>query len=359
MKPLFVVLLLLALVVVVCMCTQTIHNSHNGEGAVKNTTIVPYLNHPIEKGKNLLFCSTFQIAWNELKETIIKEEIKLVEESGIVDNLNSGVSSKNDLSESDYVAHAGFGKDDILETINGELRKKFKENAPTLDEVLTDTDILAYAYLYKNLRFITEFEEIEKPLFFSPNGEGKDVRSFGIQKFNPEDHSEIAKQVSILSYVDDLDFILSLSSDSPYDEIILAMVKPEKTLLETITKVNERIEKTTPGSLKEDDVLKIPKVSFEAKHSYDELVGKFLKNEGFTDYFIAKAIQNTRFQLNQKGAIVESEAEIYLKKNGGEERYLVFSQPFLLMLREKGRTYPYLAIWFNDPELFELYEEKD
>ena len=82
-------------------------------------------------------------------------------------------------------------------------------------------------------------------------------------------------------------------------------------------------------------------------------------NKNFTDYFIAQAIQNTKFQLNQKGAILESEAEIHLKKNGGEKRYLVFSQPFLLMLREKGRTHPYLAVWFNNPELFETYKEKD
>ncbi len=57
--------------------------------------------------------------------------------------------------------------------------------------------------------------------------------------------------------------------------------------------------------------------------------------------------------MKSLNAILESEAEIPLKKNGGNERYLVFSQPFLLMLREKGRTYPLLAIWINNPELFE------
>jgi hypothetical protein len=53
--------------------------------------------------------------------------------------------------------------------------------------------------------------------------------------------------------------------------------------------------------------------------------------------------------MKSLNAILESEAEIPLKKNGGNERYLVFSQSFLLMLREKGRTYPHLAIWINNP----------
>lgn len=43
---------------------------------LKKTHITPHMEVPIQSGQNLVYCSTFQIAWNKLKDDIIQEDIK-------------------------------------------------------------------------------------------------------------------------------------------------------------------------------------------------------------------------------------------------------------------------------------------
>jgi hypothetical protein len=62
----------------------------------------------IYKGKNIIYCSTFQLAWNELRNNIVKEDIKLQGGENSVAKLNNALSTKNDISESNYVAIVDF-----------------------------------------------------------------------------------------------------------------------------------------------------------------------------------------------------------------------------------------------------------
>jgi hypothetical protein len=336
-------------------CQPGNENETDGQPALEATTVTPYLKHPMPETGNLIFCTTFQIAWDELKNKIIKSDISMVDETPMVGFLNEGTSGKVD--ENDYVAAAGFGRDNIVAIINGELKRKFGETVPTLQTEMEEDDILAYSYLFKNLLFAEEFEDIEHTVFFQ-GSESADIEVFGIEKYDPEVHEKMGEQVTILDYEDDLDFVLELATTSRDDIMVLAMVEPQKTLLETFEAVEERIAKAQPGIMKEDDVLKIPKMRFDIAHSYDELLNKTLKNRGFTDYFIAKAEHSIRFKLDQKGALLESDAEIMLKKNGNEGRYFVFSQPFMFYLKQKDAEYPYLAIWVNNPEILINTEKK-
>lgn len=323
-------------------------NHANNDPVYGATVVAPYLEHAVPKSHNLIYCNTFQIAWRELRDSIVGGPIAMEAEIPLVGFLNTGAVST--AAAADYVAMAGFGRDHIVASINGELVRKFGEAAPSIKTELEEDDILAYAYLFKNLLFEDEFEDIEQPLFFQ-GAASADVRAFGIEKFDHALHEKMGAQVRILDYQDDLDFILTLSTTSPTDIMVLALVEPRKTLLETYSAVEERIAHASPERLKKDDVLKIPKIAFDIEHSYGELLNKAFKNEGFTDYFIAEALQAIRFKLDQKGALLESESEIVLKKNGNEGRYLVFSQPFLLYLKEEDGPYPYLAVWVNDPEI--------
>ncbi|HEY9061094.1 MAG TPA: hypothetical protein VIO64_11435 [Pseudobacteroides sp.] len=47
-------------------------------------------------------------------------------------------------------------------------------------------------------------------------------------------HDNLSKQVIVYDYNNDSDFIIGLNSVSDNDEIILAMLNPKQTLLETI-----------------------------------------------------------------------------------------------------------------------------
>ena len=44
---------------------------------LKATIVTPVLDWPIEKGKNVIWCSTFQLAWNELRNGMVGEDVLL------------------------------------------------------------------------------------------------------------------------------------------------------------------------------------------------------------------------------------------------------------------------------------------
>ena len=322
---------------------------------LKTTMISSHMENKIVKGKNLVYCATFQLAWNELKEKITKEDIKLTDEPNIVPLLNKSLSTKKDLSDKDYVAMVGFGKDNILNKINEELKDKFGSDAPKVKENLEKDDILAYAYLYKNLKFKNEFEKLKEPIKFKTNGSTIDVKGFGLATTNDnEKRYDIARQIKIIDYKNEDDFIVKLVSESDKDEIILAKVASKDTLLETIDDVSGRIKGGKEENFGEKDILKVPSIDFYINHSYDELLDKGIKNKGFEEYGITKAVQDIRFKLNEKGAKLKSESRLIGTKSCPapiveKPKNLVFDKSYLIMLREKGAKYPYFAMWVENP----------
>jgi len=210
--------------------------------SLKKTIITPHMEQAIIKGKNILYCSTFQLAWNEFKDEVVKEDIKMTDEPSMVKILNKGLSTKADLSEKDYVAMAGFGKENIVEKINKELTKKFKNEATPV-EVIPPDGLMIYSFLYKNLEFKKEFESIIEPFPFHSDGQIYKVKAFGINDcVNPEcfdSHKKYVKQVDVLYYPgneiydmkpESIQFVIRLNTKDPKDEIILAKIKPEETI---------------------------------------------------------------------------------------------------------------------------------
>jgi hypothetical protein len=322
--------------------------------SLKNTLITSHMEEKITPGKNLIYCNTFQIAWNELKDNIIKEDIRLTDEPAIVKFLNKSLSTKADISEDCYVAMVGFSQEGILAKVNKALKQKFGDEAPVVDDLLAEDSIFAYAFLYKNLRFKVAFENLKAPLSFtSSDGRVAKLRAFGIRNFSHrEKYIKMSAQVRILDYKNESDFIIRLKSTSPSDEIILAKVKSDGTLLATIEAVQARVESGRSGSLDPGETLQIPKFDFDLKHLYSELRGRSFKNKGFEKYGIDYAIQTIRFKLDEKGTILKSEARISVPcESPMKPRRLIFDRPFLLYLKEKGAKYPYFAMWVGNAEL--------
>ena len=318
---------------------------------LSSTVITPYLQDEIIAGKNQIFCSTFQIAWDILSDEIIKEPLQLSDHPQMEQMLNERLTGVKDISGDYYLAMAGLNKDGIIEKIKNALKAKFNE-APGIDITLDrPDDILAYTFLFKDLKFDKEFESLESSISFKG---ATPVKAFGIKKYSfDEAHRSLGQQVDILDYFDDNDFILSLKSSLPQDEIILAKIKPGKTLLETVDSVFARIGQGKKVSLEKGDTIQIPKLDFDVLREYSEITGKDVLNKGFNEYFISKALQAIRFRLNEKGALLKSEAAIAMSKGLSMDRpkYLIFDQPFLLCLKEKAGKYPYFIMWVDNAEL--------
>jgi len=318
------------------------------------TAVVSNLEEVIPPNKNLVYCATFQLAWNELRDEMIGEDIRLTSEPPMVAKLNQKLVTKDMVPNGSYVAMVGFGKDEIVRRINESLIEEFGDAAPVVvEEDMLPGSILAYAYLLRVLRFATPFEKLESPLDFAGEGESTPVAAFGIEEYNSKNsrHRRMAEQVEVLAYdYHTEEFVIRLAVDSSSDELILAKVQPKETLLATVEAVRQLIAQNAAKPMNHEDTLQIPRLSFNIVHSYDELLNKPLLNKGFEPYVITKALQSVQFTLCETGVQVASEARI---RADSIPRNLVFDGPFLILLRKRGSDLPYLAIWVANAELLE------
>lgn len=337
------ILLLTLLTTILTGCNPN-HPTYNSRAlkGLNNTEVVTDTAVDI-KDKNIIYCTTFQLAWNELKNTVIKDNIKLNNEPSIVKILNKESFQKKDLAQQDYVAQAGFVRDGIVDKIDKELETKFGNLPPFA--------IVSYAFLLKELYFKKNFQSFEFSFF---NGShSTDVKAFGIKKDSEESfYKEMQDQVVIKDYRDWNDYIIQLSSKDKKEEIILARVRPSKTLGGTLQAVQERVKNGKEEYLIKGDSLKIPEINFDVSKEYKELYGKNILNKGFEGYEIVKAIQDIKFSLNKEGAKLKSEALIITLglEEAGPKR-LSFDQPFLLYMKQAGSEKPYLVLWIANPEI--------
>ncbi len=325
---------------------------------LSRTVITSYLREAIPAQKNLLYCSTFQIAWDRLCDDVIGGPLRLNGDPAAAAMLNERLTGENDIRAGCYLAMAGYNRDDIVGKIVNAMKERFGEK-PGLDLRLENPDdILAYAFLLKDLKFDREFESLDTPLMFDGS---VPVRAFGIKEFAfSEDHRKLSGQLDILDYQSDDDFIIRLKSVSPEDEIILAKIAPLSSLLETVEYVSLRTGDNVPSSIRKGERLNIPKLDFDILHFFKDLMGRQFLNSGFEKYSISQAVQSVRFRLNEKGALLRSEAAIIaptmVPVDPPRIRNFVFNKPFLVILKEKGAKYPYFALWVDNAEL--LLKEK-
>jgi hypothetical protein len=188
---------------------------------------LPHIEAEIPEGKSVIYCSTFQLAWNELINNVVEKDVEVENGPYWTYNLNKQIGDKDDLTAEYYVANAGYISDGIVEKINEELEAKFQKSyEPSVP--LSDSGIIAYSYLFKNLKFMDEFE----PDFYLNFNEEKEVKSFGIKaEANPYTGYLKTRSCILYDYKNDDDFILQVRLKNSSDEIYLAKVEPGKNHL--------------------------------------------------------------------------------------------------------------------------------
>jgi len=328
---------------------------------LKSTIVTPHLEQKIEEGKNVLWCTTFQLAWNEFCD-LVGEPVKVKPSSKMVDILNESKTTKKDLDEKDYVAMAGKGNA-FLDEIFEELERKFKGQAsPELLKKHQNQDIIwiTYAYLFKYLPFEYVFRRDHNKLNF----QGKLVDCFGTHAHHDtEKPRRIAEQVNILDYKNNDDFIIELKTTAEYDRLILAKISPKKTLWETVKNVEKRIEKAKPSKLSGNEFILVPVLDFDILREYNELIGNTImsKDKIIDGTSIDVALQSIRFRLDERGTVLKSEAIIICLglSSGSENRYFLFNKPFLILLKRKNAENPYFALWVGNSELLVSTTEGD
>jgi hypothetical protein len=319
-------------------------------GNLKDTIVTPHLQQNMIRGKNILWCATFQLAWNEWYN-LAKGPVTLSPASVMADILNKRTTSRHDIASSDYIAKAGFIEDGLLDQIYQELESKFKgQKPPELLAHAPDSGFIAYAYLHKELPFKWAFDRFHKGGLQFIN---RPVATFGIAQYLPNENPgevNMASQVSILYGKNEDDFVVELKTLDRQTHLILAKIPPSATLLDTISSVKKRINTAKPEHMVESQNLFIPVIDLDILHSYSELTGHTIqsKKPQLNDQPIALALQSIRFKLDETGTKIDSEAMIYLSAT---DFNLTFDKPFLVMLQRKNAKNPYFALWIGNSEL--------
>jgi hypothetical protein len=331
------------------------HAEIAGPAAVKanadqlpGTVVTPHLECAITPGNNVLWCATFQIAWNELCD-LLGGPIQCNDAPEMVSILNKRAVTYRDVDEASYVAVAGYitqDPNDIRQKIAHELDRKFKGAAsPELLHVLDSASAgtwASYAYLFKELPFERAFKRMRRSFVF----DGREVESFGIRQLLQEDKKEAkaANQVLVYDYKSNDDFIVELQTQSKSDRLILAKIPPGRTLAETVATAWTRVQQSKPGSMQNHADFFTPVIDFDVLRHYHELAR------------IGIALQQIRFKLSERGAILKSESVMV---KAAALKNLVFDKPFLIMIQRTDASQPYFALWVANAELLVPFQPRN
>lgn len=317
-----------------------------GADTLKATLVTPHLGCAISGDQNLLWCATFQLAWDVLCD-LLGGPIASEAASDVVSLLNERRITAADVDEDSYVALAGHptgGVDDILDRISAALKQKFggaAQPAMLPDRAsLGPGDWVAYAYLFKSLPFEWAFTRNRT---WGMSFAGRDVQTFGIHQLSEHEEDEVSasRQVLVYDYRDANDFIIELKTRSKSDRLILAKTAPAPTLDQTIRAVQARLDVLPAKSMVKMSDLRICVLDFDITKHYAGLV-----ENGW-------AGQQIRFKLDETGAVLKSESMAFTART----QDLVFDKPFLVWFLRAGAKNPYFALWVANAELLPPVEE--
>jgi len=304
---------------------------------LSRTKLFPFIEAPIEKNVNSVYCISFQLAWNELKN-YIGGDIELENQSEALNFLNQSEISKNDIDNKSIICLAG---DSLKNHIRKEFKIKFNDEPEHLNNI--PENLIAYAYLQKILKFKGKFEtdQVNKINF-------KDQNEVWYFYYLINTNSLKTKNVVLYDYKSDNDFIIKTEVKESKDEVYFAKVKPNSTLFETYQMVLERIKKDNITKLDTNDIIGIPYVNFNIRKKFDYLSGKIVNSN---EEVIDQAIQDVDFDLNETGITLISSFAITRHAIEIKGKRLLFDKPFLIILKQKYSKYPYFLIWLDNSEL--------
>lgn len=325
--------------------------------AADKTTVTAALDVPHEKGKNIVWCNTFQLAWDTLGHGFCGEALRLEGTPPLEKSLNATSAGEKDIDADSVFVKTGIVTPKLLEDINATLKKRFGDNAPKpLEAGPGEQAVLAYAFLFKNLAFKKPFERQRDALkWLGEGGRDAPLQAFGIMKMDGTVPPDVASQVQILH--EDRGgggYIIELKTASRFDRLILAQAEPKATLKETLDAVRETVKnpRREPFTIQISDQCVVPNIHLALERNYDEILNRKVLNDKLKDGSLAVARQDIRFDLDEKGTTLKSSAELLVPKNGHAPRGIVFDRPFLLYMERSGAMNPYLVIWFENAELF-------
>jgi hypothetical protein len=343
--------------------TETFSGSSD---SLEQTIIVPTLDSPCPQNKNVVWCSSFQLAWNRMKDDVIGAPVEVVGAEELAARLNEAEQSDADVEASSFYAAAGRVEDGIIGKVRKDMAARFpSHNLPDFNDVVgSPRDILAYSYLTANVPFKYPYRQVrERFAFTDSQGVETGVGAFGVWGIH-SGYKKMREQVEILYVHEDSnepnedrqmkEFAIDLCKHSKPYQVVVAVVEPKSTFAQTLDYINRQMADAKRQELHKEvsllkgvDVLMVPEMFWEIDHRFEELIRKIVANAD-PAMPIVEARQSIRFKLDRYGAALESEATIAV---AAIPRHFKFNRPFLVYMKKRDREQPFFVMWVDNAEL--------
>ena len=300
-----------------------------------------------------VWVGTFQLVWNNFIDKVVYNPVRFREGTPmIVHELNRQSFTEDDLSDKAYYTYVGKVTKNTKKQITKAIKKKFKETSDLLDKFdLTPRNdkYFIYAMLKKDFEFVNEFNKLGKSVF----GEDDTAEYFGIDKKSDND---LCKGVRVLFYNSHKDYAVALKTKDNED-VYLYKNGANKSFNYLYADMLKK-EKAFKGEkeFRDIDELKVPNIKFFVEKSFDELAGKRIMG---TNLVIDKAMETVKFNMNNKGVELKSEAAMDIMRcslpdpDKAVPRMFFYDDTFVIFLKEKKSKNPYFALRVNDITKFQ------
>lgn len=302
--------------------------------------------------QNRLWVGTFQLAWNDLMDGIVKGPVKFVGGTpALVKGLNKQSFKAEDLSESSYYKTYGETSPELKAEIETAIKEKFNETSDVLDGMdwsKGEGKYTVYAMLKKDFKFMIPFDKL-KPARFARSL--NKVNYFGIDNNSSKTLDDMVRvmfynsskdfAVAILTEGNDILYLYRTSDNKTFDKLYADMLKKQSEYIGN----NEFASK---------DEFKVPDINLYQMKSFNELCGHKIKG---TDFEIDQAVETVDFKMNNEGVKLKSEALIMTKMTAlmpqevTKPRKFFFDDTFVLFLQEADKEQPYFALRVHDVSL--------
>lgn len=315
---------IIGILVLLFSCEREVQFSKGNELTEQDQSVfISSLEQEIDTSKNGIYCVTFLLAWDKLREEL-GGEFSISNSNKDLWLINSAKVPKGMLSEDEYKTSVRITSDRI--SVESELNKK--------------------------LPFLKPFNRFEKGLRFGK----EDVVSFGAEGFDLQFFKD---QLNLLYYKDDSNFILQFDvTDSLHDIVLFKTNQSFKNFKQMLSvfysnvqfgeKERMNIDNIGKYHFNDNDSLLIPILRFDLETHFPSIEGKKITNA----YTIEKAWQHVNFELSEQGAKLESEAKYLVSELEPEfhSKKLFFNQPFYVLLKRKNSKHPYLILFISNSD---------
>lgn len=312
-----------------------------------NLNIVLSLEDNIKK--NSVWCGTFNLIWNDLKNELVKKDIVFEPQIEEVENLNKETFNTKYLNNNSYYKKIGIVKPELKKEIEKAIKDKFNEKSAILDNFdftyTGDKNYFLYTMLKKEFNFPYAFTQLENSNFKKE----KNVKYFGIDGTTS---SIVYDQVEVLYYDSKNSFAVKLKTKED-EEVILVRGFTKMSFKDIYEEINNKKDNYTgTKSLEGGDILKVPEIKLNIKKEFENLENKEFSFSNGEKYIIEKAMQTIEFELDKNGGKIKSEAGMQMNTSGKLEdrlaREFIINDDFIIMLKEKNKELPYFASYISD-----------